>query len=204
MLLFLYLYGSFLYLYGSAKAIQGLHRSLSYNIKHLPLTTFVITAILLPVVTRLQKELKQTKPFTSLEEEVLLNLARTAEHVSTHFAGVLKSADLTPTQYNALRILRGAGEEGLTCGEIGGRMVTRESDVTRLLDRLEKRGLITRERPETNRRVVITRITDVGLGLLAELDGPVQEANRAAAGHLGRTRLKALNELLEELRGNGA
>ena len=194
----------FLYLYGSAKAIQGLHRSLSYNIKHLPLTTFVITTILLPVVTKLQKELKQTKPFTSLEEEVLLNLARTAEHVSTHFAGVLKSADLTPTQYNALRILRGAGEEGLTCGEIGGRMVTRESDVTRLLDRLEKRGLITRERPETNRRVVITRITDVGLGLLAELDGPVQEANRAAAGHLGRTRLKALNELLEELRSNGA
>jgi DNA-binding MarR family transcriptional regulator len=154
------------------------------------------------VVTKLQKELKQTKPFTSLEEEVLLNLARTAEHVSARLAGVLKRADLTPTQYNALRILRGAGQDGLTCGEIGGRMVTRESDITRLLDRLEKRGLIMRERPETNRRVVVTRITDEGLNVLAELDGPVQEANRAAAGHLGRARLKTLNEMLEDLRGN--
>lgn len=155
-------------------------------------------------MTKLQKELKQTKPFVSLEEEVILNLARTTEHVSTHIAGALKRADLTLTQYNALRILRGAGEEGLTCGEIGERMVTRESDITRLLDRLAKRRLITRERPETNRRIVVTRITGEGLSLLAELDGPVQEANRAAAGHLGRARLKTLNELLEELRGNGA
>lgn len=156
------------------------------------------------MVTKLQKELKQTKPFASPEEEVLLNLARTAEHVSAHLAGVLKRADLTPTQYNALRILRGAGEEGLTCGEIGERMVTRESDITRLLDRLGKRGLITRERPETNRRVVVTRITQEGLSLLAELDGPVQTANRAAAGHLGHARLKTLIELLEELRGTEA
>lgn len=155
-------------------------------------------------MTKLQKELKQTKPFASMEEEVLLNLARTAEYVSTRLAGVLKRADLTITQYNALRILRGAGEEGLTCGEIGGRMVTRESDITRLLDRLDKRGLITRERPETNRRVVVTRITGEGLSLLAELDGPMQEANRAAAGHLGRARLKTLNGLLEELRDDGA
>lgn len=156
------------------------------------------------MVTKLQKELKQTKPFGSLEEEVLLNLARTAEHVSTQLAGVLKRADLTLTQYNVLRILRGAGEEGLTCGEISERMVTRDSDVTRLLDRLGKRGLITRERPETNRRIVVTRITGEGLSLLAELDGPVQEANRTAASHLGRARLKTLTELLEELRGDGA
>jgi DNA-binding MarR family transcriptional regulator len=154
-------------------------------------------------MTKLQKELKQTKPFASLEEEVLLNLARTAEHVGTRLAGILKRADLTSTQYNALRILRGAGEEGLTCGEIGGRMVTRESDITRLLDRLDKRGLITRERPETNRRVVVTRITEEGLSLLANLDGPVQEANCAAASRLDRARLRMLNELLEELRGDG-
>lgn len=139
------------------------------------------------MVTKLQKELKQTKPLASMEEEVLLNLARTAKHVSAHFAGVLKRADLTPTQYNALRILRGTGEEGLTCGEIGERMVTRESD-------------ITRERPEMNRRVVVTRITRVGLDLLAELYGTVQGPNRAADGHLGRARLKTL----KELRSNGA
>jgi DNA-binding MarR family transcriptional regulator len=155
-------------------------------------------------MTKLQKELKQTRPFTSFEEEVILNLARTAEHVSAQLAEVLKGADLTLTQYNVLRILRGAGEEGLPCGEISERMVTKDSDVTRLLDRLGKRELITRERPETNRRLVVTRITDQGLGLLAQLDGPVQQANRAAAGQLGTERLQALNEMLEELRGTGS
>lgn len=152
-------------------------------------------------MTKLQKELKQTRPFTSFEEEVVLNLARTAEHVSSQLAQALKRADLTLTQYNVLRILRGAGKEGLPCGEISERMVTKDSDITRLLDRLGKRELITRERPETNRRVVVTRITNQGLGLLAELDGPVQEANRAAAGHLSKQQLKTLNQLLEELRG---
>ncbi len=153
-------------------------------------------------MTKLQKELKQTKPFASLEEEVILNLARTAEYVLSRGAENFKRAELTPTQYNALRILRGAGAEGLTCGEISERMVTKDSDITRLLDRLERRGLISRERPETNRRVVITRITDAGLTLLAELDAPVQESHRRLAGHLGPQRLKALNELLEAMRGD--
>jgi len=168
------------------------------------LTRVVITTIIRFVVTKLQKELKQTRPFASLEEEVILNLARTAEHVSSRLAEALKPADLTLTQYNALRILRGAGEEGLSCSEISERMVTKDSDITRLLDRLGKRRLITRERPETNRRVVVTRITDEGLSLLAGLDGAVQEANRGAASHLGTQRLKTLNELLEELRGDWA
>lgn len=153
------------------------------------------------MVTKLQKELKQTKPFASLEEEVILNLARTAEHILSRGAEVFKQANLTPTQYNALRILRGAGSDGLTCGEISERMVTKDSDVTRLLDRLERRGLVARERPESNRRVVLTRITDEGLRLLAELDAPVEESHRRLAGHLGRQRLKTLNELLETLRG---
>jgi len=153
------------------------------------------------VATKLQKELKQTKPFKSLEEEVILNLARTAEYVGARVAQVLKGVELTPTQYNALRILRGAGEEGLTCGEISERMVTKDSDITRLLDRLEKRGLIRRERPETNRRVVLTRITDDGLSLLSELDGPMLEGHRRLAGHLGEKQLRALNKLLETVRG---
>ncbi|HEX8139798.1 MAG TPA: MarR family transcriptional regulator [Pyrinomonadaceae bacterium] len=152
------------------------------------------------MVTKLQEELKQTKPFASLEEEVILNLARTAEYVGSRGAEVLKQAELTPTQYNALRILRGAGAEGLTCGEISERMVTKDSDITRLLDRLERRGLISRERPENNRRVVITRITDEGLRILAELDSPMQESHLKLAGHLGEQRLKALNELLEAMR----
>ena len=150
---------------------------------------------------RLQREIKQTKPFASLEEEVMLNVARTAEHLGTRIAEALKTSDLTPTQYNALRILRGAGPTGLTCGDVGDRMVTKDSDITRLMDRLERRGLIRRERPQTNRRVVLTRITDDGLALLAELDAPMRENARTLLSHLGNQRLKTLNELLEACRG---
>jgi DNA-binding MarR family transcriptional regulator len=156
----------------------------------------------LPVVVgKLQKELKQAKPFKSLEEEVVLNVARTAEFLAASSVEVFRRADLTATQYNALRILRGAGGEGLSCGEIGERMVTKDSDITRLLDRLEGRGLISRERPSTNRRLVIARITEAGLRVLAELDEPVEESHRRLASHLGKERLKRLNELLEALRG---
>src|SRR5205085_193691 len=118
-------------------------------------------------------------------------------------AGIFKTAELTATQYNVLRILRGAGAEGLSCSEIGGRMVTRESDITRLLDRLAARDLISRERPAENRRTVITRITENGLQLLSELDAPVDESNRRLLGHLGKEKLTALNQLLEEVRGAG-
>lgn len=152
------------------------------------------------MVTKLQKELKQTKPFRSAEEEVFLNVARTAEYLNSALAEVMKAADLTLTQYNALRILRGAGAEGLSCSEIGERMVTKESDITRLLDRLESHGFLSRERPETNRRMVIARIAEEGLRVLEELDGPVDETNRRLIGHLGKKNLKTLNALLEAVR----
>jgi DNA-binding MarR family transcriptional regulator len=160
-----------------------------------------MTSILLGMAGRLQQEIKQTKPFGSLEEEVILNLMRTAEYLGTRGAEVFKRADLTGTQYNALRILRGAGPDGLSCREIGERMVTTVPDVTRLLDRLEARGLISRERPAHNRRQVITRVTEEGLRLLSELDGPVVESHRRLAGHLGERQLKTLNRMLESLRG---
>ena len=152
------------------------------------------------MVTKLQKELKQTKPFKSLEEEVMLNLARTAEYLATRGAEVFKREDLTATQYNVLRILRGAGAEGLSCSQIGERMVTKESDITRLLDRIENRGFITRARPASNRRVVIARISEGGLKILAALDEPVDEMNKKLVGHLGKENLKALNQLLEDIR----
>lgn len=152
------------------------------------------------MVSKLQKELKQNKPFRSLEEEVILNIARTAEYLAGAISTILKASDLTVTQYNVLRILRGAGEEGLTCGEISERMVTKESDVTRLLDRVEARSFISRERPATNRRIVIARITDEGLSVLEELDAPVDELNRGLVGHLGEEKQRTLNELLEALR----
>ena len=149
---------------------------------------------------KLQKELKQSKPFKSLEEEVILNIVRTAEYLSSQNAGVFKTADLTATQYNVLRTLRGAGNDGLSCGEISERMVTKESDITRLLDRIESRGLITRERPANNRRMVITSITEEGLRVLADLDEPVEESHHQTVGHLGEEKLKTLNELLEAVR----
>ena len=108
---------------------------------------------------------------------------------------VLKIEDLSSTQYNVLRILRGA-PEGLPCGEIANRMITRDPDVTRLLDRLEKRALISRCRETTDRRTVRARIAPEGLRVLARLEGPVQAAHRQQLGHLGRERLQALTELL--------
>ena len=114
---------------------------------------------------------------------------------------VLKVEDLSSTQYNVLRILRGA-REGLSCGEIASRMITRDPDVTRLLDRLEKRGLISRCRETEDRRTVRARIAPEGLKLWPGLDEPVQAAHRQQLGHLGRQRLQALTELLRRSRSH--
>ncbi len=135
----------------------------------------------------------------SLEEAAFLDLLRTTDMLSRGPAQVLKSEDLSSNQYNVLRILRGA-PDGLSCGEIGNRMITRDPDITRLLDRLEKRGLISRCREAKDRRTVLTRITAAGLKLLARLDEPVQQAHKKQLGHLGRARLKALAELLSACR----
>jgi DNA-binding MarR family transcriptional regulator len=138
---------------------------------------------------------KQRHPGPSPEEAALLDLLRTTDILSRGLLQVLKPEDLSGTQYNVLRILRGA-PEGLACGEIANRMITRDPDVTRLLDRLEKRGLISRCRETKDRRTVMTRITPAGLKLLANLDEPVQSAHRRQLGHLGPKRLRALAELL--------
>ena len=133
------------------------------------------------------------------EEIVFLDLARTTDMLSRGLIRVLKTEDVSPTQYNVLRILRGT-LEGLPCGEIAARMITRDPDITRLLDRLEKRGLISRCRETGDRRMVMARITPEGLKLLAGLDAPVVEAHRRQLGHLGKDRLRALSELLNVAR----
>ena len=130
---------------------------------------------------KLKEELKQRNDFRSLEEEMTLNILRTAEFITSVITDLLRPAELTVTQYNALRILRGAGDDGLMCGEISDRMITKESDITRLLDRLEARELITRERPEGNRRAVITKISKIGLELLAGLDKPITTCHKQFA-----------------------
>src|SRR5438477_12189819 len=118
---------------------------------------------------RLAKEIGQKKPFALLEEEALLNLARTFEVVQKKVTEALKEFQLTPTQYNVLRILRGAGKEGVTCSQAADRMVNHDPDMTRLLDRLEARKLVLRERSKNDRRVVITRISQDGLELVNSL-----------------------------------
>src|SRR5437879_5244075 len=133
------------------------------------------------------------------EEAAFLDLLRTTDLLSRGLAQVLKNEDLSATQYNVLRILRGS-PDGLPCGEIANRMITRDPDITRLLDRLERRGLISRCRETKDRRMVMARITPDGLKLLARLDEPVGDAHRKQLGHLGRERLRALTELLHAAR----
>lgn len=129
------------------------------------------------------------------EETAFLELLRTTDMLSRGLVGIIKAANLSPTQYNVLRILRGA-PQGLACGEIASRMITRDPDITRLLDRLEKRGLVSRRREAEDRRTVLVRVTPGGLKLLARLDRPVRAAHRKQLGHLGFERLQALAELL--------
>ena len=152
------------------------------------------------MVPKLQDELKQTKPFNSREEEVYLNIQLTAERLWWGVNETLKAAELTPTQYNVLRILRGAGQAGTSCSEISERLITKDSDITRLLDRLEARALILRERESKDRRVRLARITDEGLRTLAELDKPLAQCHRRQLGHMSEKQLAALNKLLETAR----
>lgn len=149
---------------------------------------------------KLKREIKQRRPFSSVQEEVALSLLRTADYVAVPVAEVLRNASLSTSQYNVLRILRGAGDEGLACGEIAERMLSRDPDLTRLLDRLETRGLVERGRDTRDRRVVLASITEAGLELLASLDKPIEETLRRSLAHVPSERLKTLIALLDEVR----
>ena len=144
----------------------------------------------------LKDEIKQQRPFGSLEQEALLSIERTAAVLGHAIAEALRPHGITPTQYNALRILRGAGEKGLCRHEVRDRLVAQVPDVTRLLDRLEEAGLISRARGTEDRRLVTTHITRAGLDLLDSLDGPVADLHRKQLGHMTRDQLRALTELL--------
>lgn len=137
--------------------------------------------------------------FGGPEEDAFVSLWRTADLLSRNVEKILKAADISPNQYNVLRILRGS-PQGLTCNEIAKRMITRDPDITRLLDRLEKRTLISRCRETKDRRMVLTRISPQGLHLLHDLDVPVTELHRGQLGHMGREGLRSLMSLLESAR----
>jgi len=135
------------------------------------------------------------QPTPCPEEAVYVELMRTADHLARAPQQFLRDNDLSSNQYNVLRILRGA-PEGLLCGEIACRMISRDPDITRLLDRLEKLGLIGRCREDPDRRKVLVRITPDGLSLLARLQQPVCEMHRRQLGHLTQTQLRQLSRLL--------
>ena len=144
----------------------------------------------------LQEEIKQAKPFKDIREEVLLNLQRTAATFSHKLETELRPGGLSPTQYNVLRILRGAGAGGLCQYEIGDRLVAQVPDVPRILERMEKAGWVKRERGEQDRRMVMATLTDAGLALVNELDQPVEAMMLRMFGAMEHHDLTRLNELL--------
>ncbi len=150
----------------------------------------------------LKREIRQEKPFTSAPEEAFLNLQRSAGQLAQQLGHFLRGHGLTPTQYNALRILRGASPGSLPCREVGGHMVTPVPDVTRLLDRLEQQGWVRRRRDRRDRRIVRAAITARGLDLLAGLDSPLAAWLHRRFRKLARQDVDHLIALLERLRGD--
>ncbi len=150
----------------------------------------------------LQAELKQNKPFALPEEELFIGLFRTIDLLGRATSQLLKQYDLSSAQYNVLRILRGAEPDGMPCGEVGSRMVTRDPDITRLLDRMEKRQWVIRIRVSTDRRVITARITENGMKLLEVLDTPMLELHRQQLGFLSRPEIQSLMDSLDRIRQN--
>ena len=148
----------------------------------------------------LQAELKQRKPFRSLEHEAVLSIARTAALLEHGVLEALKPHGLTPTQYNVLRILRGAEPEGLCRNEVRDRLIARVPDATRLLDRLGEMGLVVRTRGGDDRRYVMSRITDAGLKLIEPLDDVMDGLDRRLLGHMGGEKLRTLIGALQDAR----
>jgi DNA-binding MarR family transcriptional regulator len=145
----------------------------------------------------LKLEIVQERPFFSIEEEALLNLLRTADCMERAFHRKTRDWGVTSTQYNVLRILRGAHPQGLTCSAIGSRMITAEPDITRLLARLKALKLIRQHRDRHDRRVVWTHVSQAGLDLLLDMDPVIQKAPGELLGHLNAAELAELIRLLE-------
>ena len=150
--------------------------------------------------TRLRDEIKQNRPFATQQQEAFLSLGRTWSLLDHGMAEMLKARGITPTQYNVLRILRGAGAPGLCRADIISRMISRVPDATRLLDRMEAAGLVERERSTADRRFVTTLITDDGLRLLEKLDQQVIDLHGEQFSALSEADLQTLIELLARTR----
>lgn len=152
------------------------------------------------MATPLHAELQQTRPFDLLEEEAHVSISRTAALLERAFAQLLKPHGITPTQYNVLRILRGAGAAGLCRNEVGARLVTPVPDVTRLLDRMADMKLIARQRSDEDRRLVRTHLTAKGLDLVNGLDTALRASHQRRLAHIPREQIQALVDTLAEVR----
>ena len=151
----------------------------------------------------LQQDLKQKKPFRSLQQEAYLSVVRTSTSLTDAMEDLVKARGISATQYNVLRILRGSGAEGLCRNELRDRMLTRMPDMTRLLDRMEEAGLVVRAREGDDRRMVMTRITEKGRRLLDDLDAPVMALHRKQMAGLTDVQLRSLSDLLTLVRDGG-
>lgn len=150
--------------------------------------------------SQILEELRQTRPLRSVQEEALLGLLRTADRLRRLGGGVVEPFGISNQQYNVLRILRGAGEEGLPTLEIADRLIEQAPGITRLLDRLEKKKLIRRRRCSQDRRQVLCWITPAGMELLARLDKPAEKFGRQALNMLSEKELRALVGILDRVR----
>ncbi len=148
------------------------------------------------MIEGLAREIKQTRSFPSLEGEAGLNILRTSEVLYDRL-----KLDLTFTQYNVLRILRGAGVEGVSCSQLAERMIVHDPDITRLLDRIEKRGYVERKRSEQDRRILTVTLSASGLKKLQAADRPVREVMESSLRKLGKDALSHLIQDLEAIRG---
>jgi DNA-binding MarR family transcriptional regulator len=151
-------------------------------------------------MTGLKLEIVQESPFASREEEALLNLLRSADCLQRAFQRKTRDWGITSTQYNVLRILRGAYPQALTCAAIGSRMIAAEPDITRLLSRLMALGFIRQQRDGADRRAVWTQISESGLELLRQMDPTIQQLPGELLGHLDKGEVDELIRLLERVR----
>lgn len=152
------------------------------------------------MVSALRKELRQKRPFETAEQEAFLSVLRTAAVLTDELEQILKPEGLSLAQYNVLRILRGAEPHGLCRNEVRDRMLTRMPDMTRLLDRMEKAGLVARARSHTDRRLVTTRITGRALQVLDLVEDAVVKKHRDRFGHLSKSEVRELITVLDRVR----
>jgi DNA-binding MarR family transcriptional regulator len=154
-----------------------------------------------PNPSRIQSEIKQKRPFRSRQQEAAIALLRTADVVRRRISRVVETRGITPQQYNVMRIIAGAGSGGIPTLEIASRMIERTPGITRLLDRLEARKLVRRERCPTDRRQVLCWLTASGRDVIRELEGPIDQADHDAVGGVAAGDLERLIGLLDRVRG---